>query len=378
MNDYKGLYHKQRSEIQYFEHGAHFKYIDLFNTLKELQSKFYTKEVILNLEKNNSIGESPIKSDISLIYEKMEKFNNYKLKTKNFLTIGNIHSDNFRKKNKINTNETEKNKDNKKNKYNLNIEDSYKNILKNKRNNKDFKLIKLYSKSIAKKGDKLPKINYYNNNSISNRNKSYNPNKNIEKIKYDFEKEKEDKNNDNDNTTIQNESRTIKFYKLVKRRNNTNNEIERFIPKISSNKLKQIGFMNQLNDNKKLNEIFKKQIDFINNKIIQKNKTIETNSIRLHPLNINSHKNFNRISFNNNFNNKLNAVNSYEKNNSRYNYIIKSEKEINNNILLNNKNTLNNKKYMETINNDISQQIYHLKKNLINNKNKKSKIIKLK
>ena len=128
MNDYKGLYHDQSLETQYFEHGAHFKYIDLFNALKELQSKFYSKDEIQNFEKDNSLGESPIKSDITLINEKMEKFKIYKLKTNNLLTIGNIFSDNFRKKNKEDKNKTENNKDIKKNKYNLNIEEIYKKI----------------------------------------------------------------------------------------------------------------------------------------------------------------------------------------------------------------------------------------------------------
>ena len=39
MKEYKGLYHNTKDTTKTYEYGAHFKYSDLFNILKDLEEK---------------------------------------------------------------------------------------------------------------------------------------------------------------------------------------------------------------------------------------------------------------------------------------------------------------------------------------------------
>ena len=37
--EYKGIFYNDNQEKQYYEGGAHFRYIDLYNTLDQIQTK---------------------------------------------------------------------------------------------------------------------------------------------------------------------------------------------------------------------------------------------------------------------------------------------------------------------------------------------------
>jgi len=50
MKDYKGLYHNDNSITPCFEHGAHFKYLDLVNALLELQKNYSNKNETPNTQ----------------------------------------------------------------------------------------------------------------------------------------------------------------------------------------------------------------------------------------------------------------------------------------------------------------------------------------
>ena len=77
MKEFKGLYHNEETRIPSFEHGAHFRYLDLFNALKELKSNLSNKNESQNLE----IYNTPNKNEILLIKENNKKPKHYKLKT---------------------------------------------------------------------------------------------------------------------------------------------------------------------------------------------------------------------------------------------------------------------------------------------------------
>lgn len=76
MKDYKGLYHNTQEKTQLYEFGAHFKYEELYNSLKELQLKQHNKEP-LDEEKNFEEVKNENKEGIEL----PKKRKKYKLKT---------------------------------------------------------------------------------------------------------------------------------------------------------------------------------------------------------------------------------------------------------------------------------------------------------
>ena len=45
MEDYKGIYYNDIAEQQYFEGGAHFKYIELYKVLEEISKKENSKKI---------------------------------------------------------------------------------------------------------------------------------------------------------------------------------------------------------------------------------------------------------------------------------------------------------------------------------------------
>ena len=45
MDDYKGIYYNDNIEQEYYEGGAHFKYIELYRSLEELAKKINSKKI---------------------------------------------------------------------------------------------------------------------------------------------------------------------------------------------------------------------------------------------------------------------------------------------------------------------------------------------
>lgn len=76
MKDYKGLYHNIQDKTQLYEFGAHFKYEELYNCLKELQLKQEKNEP---LEEENNVEE--IKNENKEEIELPKKRKKYKMKT---------------------------------------------------------------------------------------------------------------------------------------------------------------------------------------------------------------------------------------------------------------------------------------------------------
>ena len=76
MKDYKGLYHNTEDKTQLYEFGAHFKYEELYNYLKELQLKQENNEP---LDKESNIEE--IKNENKKEIELPKKRKKYKMKT---------------------------------------------------------------------------------------------------------------------------------------------------------------------------------------------------------------------------------------------------------------------------------------------------------
>ena len=45
MEEYKGIYYNDNTKQQYYEGGAHFKYIELYRSLEELAIKINSKKL---------------------------------------------------------------------------------------------------------------------------------------------------------------------------------------------------------------------------------------------------------------------------------------------------------------------------------------------
>ena len=317
MKDFKGIYGEQEKEkeVNYYEHGAHFKYSDLVNALNKLQSKQLPKKDLKLQEELNNTNE------IKIAGEKKKK-KKYKLKLN---TEGN-NEDNNRYKDfdvdfKVDQDEypnEEKKNDNEKFIYHL----------------KKSKIVNTISKSVDRSKINLPKIvfNHINNNSninnnnnpISLRNKSFNS----KELKELFEDKKTNENKKN--------------------KNEENSKVD-VLPKLDSN---------CYNQNLKEKE-YKKTIENIKMLSI-KNKNKRSYNNNNHSIDRMNTENGKSKFF---LNNRIRSIFEIEKE-IKKNYL---NKELSNN----NYNNNTNKNYMNVINNDISNQIYRLKKNLLNNINKK-------
>ena len=358
MKDYKGMYHNGKTITPCYEYGAHFKYSDLVNSLLELQTNLSNKNDKNDIE-NQETNYSPIKNDILLIKEKINRPKQYNLKTYLFLR---------KKMDNQRYNEI----DYKYNNENEDFETNNNNNLLNKESNKNSfhlrKKLKNISKSINKKEEKLPKINIFNSNSISLRDKPFNSNKLMEKIIYDFENDKTNTNNY--------EIKTIKEYTSKNKRYNNNiyNEIIdynknkknydniEFLPHINS--FNSNHHITQENENKKL---YLNEFEKTKSQIFGKNK----NKITIKSIN-KSHKGLSK-KFLNEINSKENLIEKTETHKSKkikIKSIFETEKQIKNNNLLTDRKNIYKRNNLETINNDMTKQIYILKKNLLNNSNK--------
>ena len=321
MKEYKGLYNNNEDKkTDFFEHGAHFKYLDLVNALKELQTNSKNDE---QTQETDNISKNKI--EILMMKEKIKKRRKYKLKLYDDNNNNQRYKDIYSKEDA---------------KFNKNIKDSF--------NNKRIKVIKNISKSVDRSQDNLPKIiynNINNNNSISLRNKSFNPKKITETII---------NNNDEDIIPI---NKSVKNFEIEK-------DKEKFLPKISSYYYKQLTKENEDRNSDFFEEETKNQSKRDNKKYINNLKYNSIKNRRIFKLFLNEK--------NNNRNDIINTENSNSKSiiNNKLKSIFDTEKQIkikNNNI---DKIDFNDKNYFEKINNDITHQIYQLKKNLSINTNK--------
>ena len=360
MKYYKGLYYNDKSIAPSFEHGAHFKYIDLFNALQKLQDELSSKNDIQNLETNYS----PVKNDILVIDKKIKKRKKYRLSSK---ILNTEKKDNQRYNlidNQINNIESEKNDE-------INSrKNSHKGSIKS--NKKKHHIHKDVSKSLDKNYKKLPIINNYN--SVSLKNKSFNPHKYMEKIIYDYEDDNHNENGENnrykdDEDKINIEKIDIRSKILdkskkhhKKKRNNVIHSTD-VLPKINSYYFQQKIKEEQENEDKDISEyIEKERQDELKN-------TIDANSnIQIYqPRKKISHKKFNTNLFIKDNLNKNDIFSDFKKSRKELdNYKLKS-------IFETERQIKDNKNYMETLNNEMARQIHHLKLNLLNDRNKKAK-----
>ena len=200
MKDYKGIYHNTTSTTNYYEFGAHFKYLDLYNALNQLK-KERTENIPLN-------EESSLKLEIKEEKDPSKKRKKYKLKTmdtkeikrnlglvtdinenskekrkKEFSTIEeeqDIDKDKKRQKKRLLTKSLDKIVLPKINIKNSNNEDNLTPIKlmveKKEKNNYQFgrlsKSLNLKKKSVSEKKENFPKINsvYYRDIIIENKN----------------------------------------------------------------------------------------------------------------------------------------------------------------------------------------------------------------
>ena len=200
MKDYKGIYHNTTSTTNYYEFGAHFKYLDLYNALNQLK-KERTENIPLN-------EESSLKIEIKEEKEPSKKRKKYKLKTmdtketkRNLGLVTDINENSKEKRKKeFSTIEEEQDndKDKKRQKKRLLTKSLDKMVLpkiniknpnneddltptklmveKKEKNNYQFgrlsKSLNLKKKSVSEKKENFPKINsvYYRDIIIENKN----------------------------------------------------------------------------------------------------------------------------------------------------------------------------------------------------------------
>ena len=367
MKDYKGLYREEKSYVPCFEHGAHFKYLHLVNALKELQLNLYNKNELESIE----ITESPIKNNNIILLRESDKKKTKQYKLKKYLLTEN--NENKRYNDIDNINENEENEKNEKS-YNKYIRESKKELFKNSKINIKEKGV---SKSIDKIKEKLPSINK-NNNLNSLRNKSFNPQKMTERIIYNFDDDQNTSNNYNNNDL------EIKEYNIRNKKyenNNNENEILNVKnTKKSKKKFESLDFLpkikifqkNQEKENENKAKYEERENNFQDNDL---NISIEAKNKKSYLILQKSHKKLKKFFKNENLmndseNRKSNKIINV---NNKLKSIFETEKKIKSNkFLLNEKNKSSNKNYyFDTLNDDMAQQIYQLKKQLLINKKSK-------
>jgi hypothetical protein len=376
MKNYKGLYHDNDIKAPNYEHGAHFKYSDLVEALKKLQ-------VDLSKDKHNlEINNYPTKDDKILINVSPKKHKKFKLK--------DIKNNENHRYNEINY--TERN-DKEIKEGNIDIfikysKDTDKDLFKRKRNHKHLKLPKELCKSLDRNKSKLPTINS-NLNSISLRKNHHKFNETekvliLDKNNENFdesekvlifdknnkeseekEKDKNKKNEDNsNNNNILNEITNRKKNKSKTNRKHYESEI--FLPKIKYNYYNQMTINKEDKDKDLDNEIFENK---------EKNND-NINTIIISPIKKHSHGMLTNILSTERKANKEDLLQDSENKNLNYKLksIFETERKIkhhnrhnNHHFSLNSRNKIFHMKHMETTNNELSKQIYNLKKNLLSN-----------
>ena len=329
MKDYKGIYHGTTSTTNYYEFGAHFKYLELYNALNKLK-KEKTENIPLN-------DDSLLKLENKEEKEPSKKRKKYKLKT---LDVKDIKES--KKYLGLETDINEKSKEKGKNKFST-IEEEQENNIKENRRKKSRLLTKSLDKIV------LPKIKIKNlNNEDNSKDKILSPIKLLE--------EKKDKNN-------YQIGRLSKSLDLKKK--NASEKKDNF-PKINSNYFKDIIIEEK--DNKEMVEETQSRFKD-NNESIKIFNNNEDNNIRkgkiLKKL---STRRMERVSLINNEQEKnfeLLPKSSIKL--DRLKSIFEKEKEIKRiNLFLGQKNnySTNNRNLM---NEEMAQQIHNLKMQILSN-----------
>ena len=329
MKDYKGIYHGTTSTTNYYEFGAHFQYLELYNALNKLK-----KERAENIPLND---DSLLKLENKEEKEPSKKRKKYKLKT---LDVKDIKES--KKYLGLETDINEKSKEKGKNKFST-IEEEQENNIKDNRRKKSRLLTKSLDKIV------LPKIKIKNlNNEDNSKDKILSPIKLLE--------EKKDKNN-------YQIGRLSKSLDLKKK--NASEKKDNF-PKINSNYFKDIIIEEK--DNKEMVEETQSRFKD-NNESIKIFNNNEDNNIRkgkiLKKL---STRRMERVSLINNEQEKnfeLLPKSSIKL--DRLKSIFEKEKEIKRiNLFLGQKNnySTNNRNLM---NEEMAQQIHNLKMQILSN-----------
>lgn len=329
MKDYKGIYHGTTSTTNYYEFGAHFKYLELYNALNKLK-----KERAENIPLND---DSLLKLENKEEKEPSKKRKKYKLKT---LDVRDIKES--KKYLGLETDINEKSKEKGKNKFSTIEEEQENNIKENRR-----KKSRLLTKSLDK--IELPKIKIKNlNNEDNSKDKILSPIKLLE--------EKKDKNNYQIGRLSK--SLNLKKKSAIEKKEN--------FPKINSNYFRDIIIEEK--DNKEMVEETQSRFKD-NNESIKIFNNNEDNNIRkgkiLKKL---ATRRIERISLINNEQEK--NVELLPKSSiklDRLKSIFEKEKEIKRiNLFLGQKNnySTNNRNLM---NEEMAQQIHNLKMQILSN-----------
>ena len=329
MKDYKGIYHGTTSTTNYYEFGAHFQYLELYNALNKLK-----KERAENIPLND---DSLLKLENKEEKEPSKKRKKYKLKT---LDIKDLKES--KKYLGLETDINEKSKEKGKNKFST-IEEEQENNIKDNRRKKSRLLTKSLDKIV------LPKIKIKNlNNEDNSKDKILSPIKLLE--------EKKDKNNYQIGRLSK--SLNLKKKSAIEKKDN--------FPKINSNYFRDIIIEEK--DNKEMVEETQSRFKD-NNESIKIFNNNEDNNIRkgkiLKKL---STRRMERISLINNEQEK--NVELLPKSSiklDRLKSIFEKEKEIKRiNLFLGQKNnySTNNRNLM---NEEMAQQIHNLKMQILSN-----------
>ena len=329
MKAYKGIYHGTTSTTNYYEFGAHFQYLELYNALNKLK-----KEKAENIPLND---DSLLKLENKEEKEPSKKRKKYKLKT---LDIKDIKES--KKYLGLETDINEKSKEKGKNKFST-IEEEQENNIKDNRRKKSRLLTKSLDKIV------LPKIKIKNlNNEDNSKDKILSPIKLLE--------EKKDKNNYQIGRLSK--SLNLKKKSAIEKKDN--------FPKINSNYFRDIIIEEK--DNKEMVEETQSRFKD-NNESIKIFNNNEDNNIRkgkiLKKL---STRRMERVSLINNEQEKnfeLLPKSSIKL--DRLKSIFEKEKEIKRiNLFLGQKNnySTNNRNLM---NEEMAQQIHNLKMQILSN-----------
>ena len=77
MEEYKGIYYNHNAEQQYYEGGAHFKYIELYKILEEIAKKANSKKIPKTIKQNTYLSMRTRNNKNNLSQSKTNNDNNY-------------------------------------------------------------------------------------------------------------------------------------------------------------------------------------------------------------------------------------------------------------------------------------------------------------
>ena len=328
MKDYKGIYHGTTSTTNYYEFGAHFQYLELYNALNKLK-----KERAENIPLND---DSLLKLENKEEKEPSKKRKKYKLKT---LDVKDIKES--KRYLGLETDINEKSKE--KGKKFSTIEEEQENNIKDNRRKKSRLLTKSLDKIV------LPKIKIKNlNNEDNSKDKILSPIKLLE----------EKKNKNNYQIGRLSKSLDLKKKSAIEKKDN--------FPKINSNYFKDIIIeekdnkemveetQSRFKDNNESIKIFNNNED--NNirkgKILKKLATRRMERISL--INNEQEKNFELLPKSSIKLDRLKSIFEKEKEIKRINLFLGQK----NNYSTNNRNLMNE---------EMAQQIHNLKMQILSN-----------